>query len=136
MDWRDNDDNTWNPVFVSKHREVKKPHQRVILKVGWLHHEPTWEDAPAVQLQNPFIVMDYARRNHLLQYPDFSWVATVSDNTFDNLRSVCAVKKDGPKYKFGELVPNNVAHAFAIDRKNNNTAWQDAIATELKQIND
>jgi hypothetical protein len=46
------------------------------------------------------------------------------------------VKKDGPKYKFGELVPNNVAHAFAIDRENNNTAWQDAIATELKQIND
>jgi hypothetical protein len=123
-------------VFVYKHRVVKKPHRRVILKVGWLHHEPTWEDAPSVQLQNPFIVMDYARRNHLLQYPDFSWVATVSDDEFDPFRSVSAVKEDGPKYKFGELVPNSVMHAFAIDRKKNNTAWQDAIATELKQIND
>jgi hypothetical protein len=72
--------------------------------------------------------MDYASRNNLLTYPDFSWLATVSDETFEEHRSIHAVKKDDQKYKFGELVTNNVAHAFAIDRKNDNTAWQDAIA--------
>jgi hypothetical protein len=123
-------------VFVYKHRVVKHRTRRLVLEVGWLHREPTWEDAPAVQLHNPFIVMDYARRNNLLNYLDFSWVATVSDDTFEEYRSIYAVMKDGPNIYFGELVPNNVAHAFEIYRTNSNTAWQDAIATELKENND
>jgi Reverse transcriptase (RNA-dependent DNA polymerase) len=47
-----------------------------------------------------------------------------------------AATNDVPKYKFGELVPQNSRHAMHIDRANGNTAWQDAIDTELKQIND
>ena len=50
-------------------------------------------------------------------------------------RAFAAVaNKEAPKYKFGELVPRNVNHALQIDAMNGNTDWQDAINTELKQI--
>ena len=49
-------------------------------------------------------------------------------------QAFAAAVKEGPKYKFGELVPRSVAHALAIDRANGNTDWQDSMGTELRQI--
>jgi hypothetical protein len=68
-DRSDDDDDTWNPVFVYKHHVVKYLRRQLALKIGWTHHDPTSEEIYAIQLQNPFIVMDYALRNNLLKYP-------------------------------------------------------------------
>ena len=35
---------------------------------------------------------------------------------------------------FGVRVPDNVAESHALDKENNNTLWQDAIAKEMKNI--
>jgi hypothetical protein len=40
------------------------------------------------------------------------------------------------KVKYGYEVPRNYADAIDIDRRNKNTKWQDAVALELKQIDD
>ena len=42
----------------------------------------------------------------------------------------------GPKFKFGVQVPRNTKEAYLLDRKNGDTLWQEAIAKELKQIDD
>jgi hypothetical protein len=39
-----------------------------------------------------------------------------------------------PFWKFGVLVHQTHAQAVEIDLKNNNTAWQDAEATEMAQL--
>ena len=47
-----------------------------------------------------------------------------------------AKTNNGPKIKFGIEVPRNYNDAMRLDRLNNNTMWQDAIKTELDQINE
>ncbi len=37
-------------------------------------------------------------------------------------------------HKFGIEVPNTVKDALALDRKNGNTLWADAIAKEMKEV--
>jgi len=41
----------------------------------------------------------------------------------------------GSKFKFGVEVPVGTVHALKLDAENGNTAWRDAIETEIKQIN-
>ena len=40
-------------------------------------------------------------------------------------RKTCFLKRT---HKFGVEVPTSVAHAFELDKKNDNTFWADAIA--------
>jgi hypothetical protein len=138
-DQYDDDYETWTPLYVYKHHVTKhrgKP-RNLRLRVGWQYHEPCWIDGDALRLQCPFLIIDYARRNKLTHLRDFEWVNTISTEDEERFtRAHATTTTQGPKYKFGELVPRSVAHAFEIDRMNNNTEWQDAIGTELKQIND
>jgi hypothetical protein len=46
---------------------------------------------------------------------------TVVDTT--DIRHANATANDGPKYKFGELFPQNACHAMYIVRTNGNTGW-------------
>ena len=39
-----------------------------------------------------------------------------------------------PFWKFGVLVPRTHAQALELDKKNGNTKWQDAEATEMEQL--
>jgi hypothetical protein len=64
----------------------------------------------------------------------FFWMKGIELSDANDVRHANATTVDGPKYKFGELVPQNARHELNIERSNGNTAWQDAIDTELKQI--
>ena len=44
------------------------------------------------------------------------------------------IRPGGPKFKFGVWVPLGVNQALELDRKNDNTKWQEAIKTELGQL--
>jgi hypothetical protein len=41
-----------------------------------------------------------------------------------------------PKYKYGFEVPRDYRHALRLDEHSKNALWQDAIATELSQIDE
>ena len=132
----DDDYDIWTPLFIYKHR-IRQVGRKTKLefKVGWKTDDPTWENAYAVQLQAPFIVIDYIRRNKLDKHRLFSWVNRISPEVEEQIaQAFAAALREGPKYKFGELVPRSVAHALAIDRANGNTHWQDSMTTELRQI--
>jgi hypothetical protein len=49
-----------------------------------------------------------------------------------NLRSY----NTAPKYKKGFEVPQRYNQSMKLDAKNGNTKWQDAVYTELSQINE
>jgi hypothetical protein len=54
-------------------------------------------------------------------------------------RSISLVRKQTTRYlkrthKFGIEVPKTVKEVLALDRKNGNTLWVDAIAKETKQV--
>ena len=37
-------------------------------------------------------------------------------------------------HKYGVEIPNSIAEAFKIDKKNNNTHWQDAVNREMENL--
>ena len=133
----DDDTETWNPIYIYSHR-VRKHHgrRRFEVKAGWRYHGPSWVDGHALQIQNPYTLIDYATRNNLLNHRDFAWIHLLEDDDVEKFsKSFAATRQEGPKFKFGQLIPKNVAHAMAIDKTNGDTGWQDAINTELNQIN-
>jgi Reverse transcriptase (RNA-dependent DNA polymerase) len=132
----DADAATWIPESVTRHKLVMKPRKRLMVRVTWKYHPPSWIDGNALQLQAPLLLVRYVRKNHLQEDPEFAWTKGIDIPEGQDTRRAHATATDGPKYKFGELVPQNTRHAMSIDRANGNTAWQDAIDTELKQIND
>ena len=42
--------------------------------------------------------------------------------------------RNAPIFKFGIQVPRSKAEAYALDKKNGNTFWVDAMRTELSQL--
>ena len=51
------------------------------------------------------------------------------------MKRIFATKKNKTKIKFGIEVPKGYKDALRLDEQNGNTLWQDAIKTELDQIN-
>ena len=43
-------------------------------------------------------------------------------------------QEDGPKIKFGEIVPKNPKHALVLDSEKGNDEWQKSIQKELDQL--
>jgi Reverse transcriptase (RNA-dependent DNA polymerase) len=136
MDSGETEPDIWTPIFIYRHRERQVGRKiKLEYKIGWSDQEPTWENAYAVQLQAPFIVLDYIKRNNLEKHRLFSGTTSVLPDVEQAMSRAFAAKVgDGPKYKFGEIVPRSVAHALAIDKANGNTDWQDSMTTELRQI--
>jgi len=103
-----------------------------------MNDRPTWEQLEAIQLQQPKPLIDYAIWKQLTSHPDWKWTkefAKAPGNQAQIVKAFLATAQKGPKYKFGIKVPRSITHALLLDRKNGNHLWQDAIETELKQIN-
>jgi hypothetical protein len=63
------DDQQWKPSYVYKHQVTnRKGTRRVQVKVGWMFENPSWIDTDPLQLQNLFLLVEYALwsslRNH------------------------------------------------------------------------
>ena len=137
------DDINWTPVAVLNHKKRKFDSTDIHVKllVQWVNGEATWQRMNDVRLQDPYVIKRYANEHKLTDHDDFSWVADYPDQGSDHHVFNAQVKPGGPakramKYKFGTQVPMSVRHALKLDQLNANHEWRDAIARELKQIND
>ncbi len=69
--------------------------------------------------------------------PAFNWwvphVLKKHDRIISLVRKLttCYLKRT---HKYGIEVPKTVKEALALDRKNGNTLWEDAIAKEMKEV--
>ena len=86
-----------------------KPHLR--LKVLWMNGEISWVSADPLQLQNPWVIAQYANNNGLLNHSHFKWAKDylftkvkqqAMDASVNILSQVLATKSHHEmKYKFG-----------------------------------
>ena len=91
----------------------------------------------ALALQDPTSILVYAKKKKLLGKGPFALLANycTGDAPSNLVRAFKAkVRPGGPKIKFGVQVPLGVKQALALDKKNGNTKWRDAIKTELSQL--
>jgi hypothetical protein len=136
------DTREWSPLRMLSHRVWRdKLNQRhVLARVTWLNDDPTWIPMEALRQEQPFLIIDYVTKQpRLLQHPDFKWIHGYVNNAPELQRMAKIFKATvdrTPKYKFGVEVPTSIAHALRLDAQAGNTMWQDAINTEVKQLND
>ena len=79
-------------------------------------------------------------KNKLLKNSEFSWVKDywkhneTDKNIYKIYKATSKVSKQ-PKYKFGIQVPNNMGHAYNLDKINNDKGWEMATNKEIESIN-
>ncbi len=119
--------------------------------IKWTDGSTTYEPLNMVAKDDPVTCAIYAKEHDLLDNPSwkrFKSVAkqhySINKNVIDNIvninnnysRSAYKAKSYSkfPVHKFGFQVPRSVKETYEIDRRNGNTKWTDAIATEINQI--
>ena len=106
--------------------------------VEWESGEITYEPLDMIGKDDPVTCAEYAHRNNLLNTPGWKRFRHIYKNPKKVERMVNQAKlhsyRREPFWKYGVLVPRTHAQAIELDLKNGNTKWQDAEATEMRQL--
>ena len=107
------------------------------LCVQWKDGSTSWQFLKDLKEAYPLAVAEYAVLQGIDNEPAFNWWV----NTVLRKRKhiIALVKKRSAQFlekmhKFGIEVPRSVAEAYALDKKNGNTLWADAISKEMKNV--
>jgi hypothetical protein len=108
--------------------------------IEWENGETTTEPLRLIAADNPVMCAIYARHNNLLDLPGWKRFKGLAKRQRKHELTVAKAKlqsnHSAPKYKYGYEIPRDYAHAVRIDERNGNRLLQDAVALELKQINE
>jgi hypothetical protein len=103
----------------------------------WKDGSTSWENLADLKDSHPLETAEYAVTQGIDHKPAFNWWAPCVLKKCDQIISL--VRKQTTRYlkrthKFGIEVPKTVKEALALDRKNGNTLWADAITKEMKEV--
>jgi hypothetical protein len=103
----------------------------------WKDGSTSWENLADLKESHPLETAEYAVTQGIDHKPAFNWWVPYVLKKCD--QSISLVCKRTTRYlkqihKFGIEVPKTVKEALALDRKNGNTFWADAIAMEMKEV--
>jgi len=131
------DDWTINKVLEHKVRHTTKG-KEVLLKVQWENGEKSILPLETLRLHDPWICCSYAFQNNLTNKHGWDWVEHYleSDCVLHQMVQTYRVAKqdNGPKIKFGEIVPKSTKHAMELDRETGKQEWQKSMEIELDQL--
>jgi len=152
------EDERWAIHNVEKHivKELSNGDKNIHCKVRYKDGDTAYHTLDCLRMHDPMVAAMYGLKNNLIKHPEWKWIhhyieanpvrhaltqvfrVTVNgDGEIDNNpQSTKAPNKREKKYKFGVEVPANVKHALQLDQENGNTGWKEAIALEIKQLND
>ena len=83
---------------------------------------------------NPIEVAEYAVAKGITNEPAFSWWVPFTLKKKDRIIKAVSNRYHKRTHKFGIEVPKSIAEAIAIDRKNGNRLWQEAIEKEMAAV--
>jgi hypothetical protein len=103
----------------------------------WIDGSTTWEKLSDLKESHPIETAEYAVTHGIDHEPAFNW--WVKHFLKKRERIISLVKRRNARYlkrthKFGIELPKTVQEALALDKKNGNTLWADAISKEIKNI--
>jgi hypothetical protein len=130
----------------SSDQKVVRPDGRTHLKCStigwqvccqWKDGSTSWDTLADLKESHPIETAEYAVTKGIDLEPAFNWWVPHVLKKHDRIISlVCKRTTRYPKrtHKFGIEVPKTVKEALALDLKNGNTLWADAIAKEMKEV--
>ena len=104
------------------------------LLVEWKEGGSDWITLKDLKESYPVEVAEYAKANKIAEEPAFAW--WVNNVLKRRNRIISKVKSRYWKttHKFGIELPHSVEEAFAIDHRNGNNFWREAIEKEMSKI--
>ena len=105
------------------------------LKARWKDGGENWIPLKDLKDSNPLEVVTYAQNTGLVDEPAFAWWVP----HFIARRDRIVSKLGTSKYwrtteKMGITVPRTIEQAYALDKEDGTTLWQEAIAKEMKHV--
>ncbi len=104
----------------------------------WKDGSTSWERLADLKESHPIETAEYAVTKGLDHEPAFNWwvphVLKKRDQIISLVRKWTTTRYLKRTHKFGIEVPTTVKEALALDRKNGNTFWADAIAKEMREV--
>jgi hypothetical protein len=103
----------------------------------WQDGSTSWESIADLKESHPIETAEYAVTKGLDHEPAFNWWVPYVLKKRDQIISlVCRRTTRYLKrtHKFGIEIPKTVKEALALDHKNGNTLWADAIAKEMREV--
>ncbi len=138
--------------YINNSKAITKDNQRIVhngrnslrrstvrwqLCVQWKDGSNSWQSLKDLKEAYPVAVAEYAVAQGIDDDPAFNWWVHHVLRKREHIialvkkRSTCFLKK---MHKVGIEVPQSVAEAYALDKKNGNTLWADSIAKEKKNV--
>ena len=103
------------------------------LKARWKHSGKNWIPLKDLKDSNPLEVVAYAQDTGLVDEPAFAWRVPHFIARQDRIVSkLCMSKYWRTTEKMGITVPRTIEQAYVLDKEDDTTFWQDAIAKEMK----
>jgi hypothetical protein len=106
--------------------------------VEWETGETTYEPLDLIASDDPVTCAQYAKQHGLLDTEGWKRFRRIASDFPKVERLINQAKtstyKHEPFWKFGYLVPRTHWQAMDLDKKNGNNFWQEAEATEMRQL--
>ena len=116
----------------NKHRKFTTRGWKFLVR--WKDGSTDWKSLKELKLSYPLELAEYAKANDLIEEPAFAWWAYDALRTHTRIISKTKTKYWRTTHKYGIELPHSVEEALAIDTKNKNNLWRNAIEKEMKKI--
>jgi hypothetical protein len=120
--------------LTQNHHDYKGSAYNVLVK--WEDGTETYEPLDMMIKDDPITLAKYAYENDLLSTPSWKRLRSYMSPSIKRMVNKTKFKSTTPIYKFGIQIPRNVKEAYALDAKNGNTKWQDAMQDEIGSHSD
>ena len=124
-------------AFVVTKRGKRSLRQTTIgwkFQVLWKDGTKQWIPLKVMKESNPVEVAEFVTARGIADEPAFAWWVPFTLKKRDRIIAAVNSRVTKRTHKFGLEVPTSIEHAIKIDKANDNTFWQDAIAKEMYNV--
>ena len=104
------------------------------IHVQWKDGSRSWVPMIDVKESHPVELAEYATMKDIVNEPAFCWWVPYTLRKRDQIISAVNRRVKKKTHKYGIEVPSTVEEAYALDQKNKNPYWSDAIKKEMRNV--
>lgn len=118
----------------SGQRRMRKSTKGWSLLVSWKNGREEWIPLSILKESNPIEVAEFAVAHKIDEEPAFCWWVPFTLRKRDSIISAVKARVKRVTHKYGVEIPRTVQEAYALDKKNGNTLWRDALTKEMSNL--
>ena len=121
-------------VTRSGQRRLRKSTAGWKLLVQWKDGSETWVPLKDMKESHPVEVAEFAKAKGIDDEVAFAYWVPYTLRKRDAIIGAVKTRVRKMSHKYGIEIPTSVEHAYALDEKNGNSLWRDAIKKEMHNV--